>query len=97
MNYGEAIKSVRLKMGLTQEEVCNRAQLTQGFYSSVEHGNNVPGLGTLQRISDAFGLPMFFIIWIATERHSLSKKERVWYDNLSPVISAIMEELTTSK
>lgn len=97
MKLGEAIKSIRLKAGLTPKEVYTRAQLTQGFYSGLEVGVNKPSLDTLQRISDAIGVPMFFVIFLATDRHSLKRKDRVWYDNLSPVLNALIDEITNTK
>lgn len=91
MNLGEAIKQIRIKLELTQEDVCNRAQVTQGFYSSIEKGNNKPSIQTLERICAAFNIPVFLLIWIATDRRELSKKYRCLYDNLSPSPTAIFE------
>jgi transcriptional regulator with XRE-family HTH domain len=95
MKLGEAIKSIRVKAGLTPKEVYTRAQLTQGFYSGLEVGVNKPSLDTLQRISDAVGVPVFFIMFCATDRRELTRKDRIWYDNLYPVIDALVAELTT--
>lgn len=97
MNLGEAIKIVRIKAGLTQKEVYTRAQLTQGFYSGLETGMNKPSMDTLERICDALGLPMFLIIFLATDRRSLNRNDRAWFDNLSPVLDALIDEKTTNK
>lgn len=96
MKLGKAIRTIRLKMGLTQDEVCSRASITQGFYSAIENGSNPPSIETLKRICDAFDIPLILIIWRATDRNELSKKERAWYDNLNPVIDAIIDETITS-
>lgn len=97
MNLGEAIKSIRIKAELSQKEVYTRAQLTQGFYSGVESGSCKPSLDTLQRIADAMRVPMFLIIFSATEKRNLSRKERIWYDNLLPVMNTLIDEMTTTK
>lgn len=36
---GKRIKSERKKQGISQEELCNQAGITQGFLSSIENGN----------------------------------------------------------
>lgn len=96
MILGETIKMLRLRKGLTQEQVCKRANLTQGFYSAIENGAT-PSLETLNRLAEVFALPVFFIIWLATDKRDILKNQRGWYNNLKPILDNIIEEVITTK
>ena len=47
MEIGDKIKSIRKKMGLTQEELADRSELTKGFISQLERNLNSPSVDTL--------------------------------------------------
>ena len=55
MDIGEKIKNSRLKMGLTQEELAERSDLTKGFISQLERDNTSPSVDTLEKIVCALG------------------------------------------
>lgn len=55
MDIGEKIKNNRLKMGLTQEELAERSDLTKGFISQLERDNTSPSVDTLEKIVRALG------------------------------------------
>lgn len=55
MQIGEKIRDLRLKMGLTQEELAERSDLSKGFISQVEHGNTSPSVDTLENLINALG------------------------------------------
>lgn len=55
MNIGDKIKNRRLKMGLTQEELAERSDLTKGFISQLERDNTSPSVDTLEHIVRALG------------------------------------------
>lgn len=95
MILGEVVKGLRLRKGLTQEEVCRIANLTQGFYSAIENGGT-PSLETLTRLSQVFNLPVFFLVWLATEKNDLPKHQRKWYNELKPILDNIIEEAITT-
>lgn len=99
MKIGEAIRTVRIKLGLTQDEVSARAQLTQGFYSSIENGFSNPSLDALQRIASTFELPMFLLVWLAEDRKELTKKARNTYDELTPAsgLTPVIDEIIAKK
>ncbi|MDY3052216.1 MAG: XRE family transcriptional regulator [Ndongobacter sp.] len=63
MQIGEKIKNLRLRMGLTQEELAERSDLTKGFISQLEHDNASPSVDTLENIVGALGTTMadFFV------------------------------------
>lgn len=55
MNIGEKIKRLRIKNGLTQEELANRCELTKGFISQVERDITSPSIATLVDILESLG------------------------------------------
>ncbi|MGI6175736.1 MAG: helix-turn-helix domain-containing protein [Christensenellales bacterium] len=55
MGIGEKIKQLRLKRGLTQEELANRAELSKGFISQVERDLTSPSIATLMDILECLG------------------------------------------
>lgn len=62
MDIGEKIRNLRLKMGLTQEELAERSNLTKGFISQLERDTTSPSVDTLEHIVRALGtsLAVFF-------------------------------------
>jgi XRE family transcriptional regulator, aerobic/anaerobic benzoate catabolism transcriptional regulator len=48
---GTRIRNVRLKAGLTQEELCHAAGLTQHYLSQVEGGHRNVTIGALRRLA----------------------------------------------
>ncbi|NLI60668.1 MAG: cupin domain-containing protein [Clostridiales bacterium] len=55
MNIGEKIKHLRIKNGLTQQELANRCELSKGFISQVERDLTSPSIATLIDILECLG------------------------------------------
>ena len=55
INIGEKIKRYRLKLGLTQEELAARTELSKGFISQLERDLTSPSIATLTDILAALG------------------------------------------
>lgn len=62
MNIGDRIKNRRVALGLTQEELAERAELTKGFISQIERDLTSPSVDSLFVILEALGtnIPEFF-------------------------------------
>ena len=52
---GEKIKHMRLKLGLTQEELAARTELSKGFISQLERDLTSPSIATLTDIVETLG------------------------------------------
>lgn len=48
---GESARAARLVLGLTQEEVGERLELSGEFYARIERGHALPSVATLYRLS----------------------------------------------
>lgn len=55
MQIGKKIKQLRLKKGLTQEELGERTDLSKGFISQLERDLNSPSIETLFSILNVLG------------------------------------------
>ncbi len=55
MNIGKKVKNLRLRLGLTQEDLADRAELSKGFISQVERDLTSPSIATLQGILECLG------------------------------------------
>ena len=62
MEIGAKIKRLRLKLGLTQEELADRCELSKGFISLLERDLTSPSIATLVDILESLGtdLTAFF-------------------------------------
>lgn len=67
---GQAIREIRLREGLTQEDLALRAGFHLTWVSRVESGTQATGWPTLKRIADALGVRMVEIAAV-TERIEL--------------------------
>lgn len=52
---GRKIRELRLRLGLTQEELAARTELTKGFISQLENDVTSPSIATLMDILEALG------------------------------------------
>jgi transcriptional regulator with XRE-family HTH domain len=55
---GQAIKEIRLREKLTQEELAERAGHHLTWISRIENGSQATGWPTLKRLADALGVKM---------------------------------------
>lgn len=55
IDIGDKIKRLRLKLGLTQEELAARTELSKGFISQLERNLTSPSIATLMDILEALG------------------------------------------
>jgi transcriptional regulator with XRE-family HTH domain len=55
MQIGEKIKRMRLRLGLTQEDLAARTELSKGFISQLERDLTSPSIATLMDILEALG------------------------------------------
>ncbi|NLY72256.1 MAG: helix-turn-helix domain-containing protein [Tissierellia bacterium] len=55
MEIGDKIRNLRHKMGLTQEELAERSDLTKGFISQLENNNTSPSVDTMEALVQALG------------------------------------------
>ena len=55
MDIGERLKNLRLRRGLTQEELADRCELSKGFISQAERNLTSPSIATLTDVLEGLG------------------------------------------
>lgn len=65
---GAAIRQLRAKRGVTQEDLAHEAGITTGTLSLIERGQSNPTWGTVRSIAQALGVSMAELAK-AAERH----------------------------
>ena len=55
MDIGDKIRQLRLRLGLTQEELADRTELSKGFISQLENNITSPSIATLMDILETLG------------------------------------------
>lgn len=58
MEIGKKLRQLRVKNGLTLEELASRTELTKGFLSQLENDLTSPSIATLVDIVEALGLDL---------------------------------------
>lgn len=53
---GVAIRQTRLEKKISQEELAHRSAIDRSYMSSIERGQQNPGIVSLLRIADALGI-----------------------------------------
>ena len=56
--FGARLRSLRLKAGLSQEEVAARATVHVTYLSGIERGQRNPTLKSIRRVAAAIGVPL---------------------------------------
>jgi transcriptional regulator with XRE-family HTH domain len=64
---GQAIRSLRARIGLSQKELARRALITPSFLSQVEGDHRTASLTVLGRIAEALGVAPEVLMWEAVE------------------------------
>lgn len=72
MLIGRRIRELRKKMGLSQEELSERAEITPNYLSRIERGTENPTLDALIRLADALEVEMWEMFDFG---HTVARKE----------------------
>jgi len=67
---GERVREFRLGLGLTMERFAERAGLSLGMLSKIEHGQTSPSLATLTSLATAVGVPFTAFFLGLDEEHA---------------------------
>jgi len=56
--FGQTVRKIRLKQGLSQGDVARRLNLHRSYISSIERGIRNPSLKVIQKIAKALDVPI---------------------------------------
>lgn len=78
MDIGNKIKSLRMKNGLTQEELADRCELSKGFISQIERDLASPSISTLSDLLQCLGTDLKDFFNDAADEDVVFKSEDVF-------------------
>jgi len=78
MDIGNKIKRLRVKNGLTQEELADRCELSKGFISQIERDLASPSISTLSDLLQCLGTDLKDFFNDAADEEVVFKKEDVF-------------------
>lgn len=90
----ERLKQHRKALGLTQEEMAEKLEMTYSSYSKVENGFQQPGIDMLVRISGALSLSLDYLVFGASNQKILrfSEDEKESLRTVSDILNGLIEK-----
>lgn len=79
MDIGQAIKNLRLKMGLTQVQLAERCGFSDQGISNIELGKALPPKSTVEKLCQVFGVPTSYLLMASIEEEDFPEEKRVLY------------------
>ena len=93
MDIGQAIRTLRLKLGMSQAQLAERCGTSANAVSAWETGKAWPPKGTVERVCQAFGIPSAYMQLAAIEEEDFPEAQRVLYRAmLEPMRNELMEK-----
>jgi transcriptional regulator with XRE-family HTH domain len=69
-NIGKTIRSLRLRAGLTQEELALTVKINKSEISNLERGKRNPKWETMKRLAKGLKVPCWQMVWLAEQFES---------------------------
>lgn len=77
MTLGPKIRDLRLRKGMTVQQLADASGLSKGFISQVENGHTRPSLSTLQELADSLSTSVAYLVVSAeTAPHVVRRADR---------------------
>jgi len=89
---GRAIRTLRVKKGLSQKELARLSDITPSFLSQVEGDHRAASLTVLRRISEALKVAPEVLMWEAVELpEGLSEEDRRMCEFAKLIVRRVLE------
>ena len=88
---GDRIKDIRTKKGMTQDQLCEKAHISNGFLSDIENDKRNIGSQKLLEIANALGASVDYLLKGETTEYSMNQEVTI-----PPDLSKAAEELKLS-
>lgn len=75
LGIGKKVKDLRVRLGLTQEDLADRAELSKGFISQVERDLTSPSISTLIQILECLGTNLKDFFADTQDKKTVYKKQ----------------------
>ena len=93
MQYGKAIRALRLLRGLSQKSLATLSARDASYISLVEAGRRQPSTQTLEAIADSLDVPLHLLMMLAAERKDLRGISQEEAATLGKLLLGILDEV----
>lgn len=90
MNFGQAIKEIRKRKGMTQKELALKCDISVTALSQIETNDSLPQKSTLKSISSALEVPNTYLFYLSLERDDVPEGKRVIYDTINTLMTNLL-------
>ena len=79
MDVGQAIRILRDKQHMTQEQLAEKCGMSTNAICLIETGKRFPQKATVEKLCDAFGIPQSYLLMASIEEADIPEEKRVLY------------------
>lgn len=79
MNIGQAIKELRMKQGMTQEQLAAKCGMSNSVISNWELGKAEPPKASIEKLCEAFGISRALFQLAVVDENDFPEDKRVLY------------------
>ena len=90
MNLGESIKTIRKAQGITRKDLAAVAGISMTALYNIETGRSLPSMSTLQRLAQAFGVPMAYLLVFSVTEDDVAEDKRTIFRQLMPLLKELL-------
>lgn len=95
MNIGEAIKFLRSKRNISQVDLAEKVEITQGFLSLIEQGEREPGFELVKKISRTLQVPEQLIFLLTCQKTPTQRRYTRSLNKIALALDDILQQVTT--
>ena len=92
MDVGQAIRILRDKHGMTQEQLAEKCGMSTNAICLIETGKRFPQKATVEKLCEAFSIPPSYLLMASIEEDDIPEEKRVLYRALlEPLRNELLE------
>lgn len=96
MDIGEAIKFLRSRRNISQVELAEKVEITQGFLSLIEKGEREPGFELVKKISETLKVPEQLIFLLTCPKNPKQKQYEKPLHKIALALDDILRQVSAT-
>jgi transcriptional regulator with XRE-family HTH domain len=97
MNICGAIKSIRIKMQLTQKQLAAKCNITQSYLSCIENNKKIPNFNIIEQIGKQISVPIPILLFLSIGIEDVKESKKEIYKYLKPTIDKFISDIFFEK
>lgn len=90
MNIGKAIREMRKRECMNQQDYASRIGVTQTYLSQIENGHKKPSMEVLEAIASDLKTPLSVVFWFALSEEDVIPSKVQAYRMLKPAVDELI-------